>query len=45
MKKAQTSTSDAKFDVELGAQFDASLGTIDEWAALPKTTFKLTVQM
>lgn len=40
MKKAQTSTSDAKFDVELGAQFDSSLGTIDEWAALPKTTFK-----
>lgn len=39
-EKTQKSTSKAKYDVELGAQFDASLGTIAEWPALPKTTFK-----
>lgn len=39
-EKTQKSTSKAKYDVELGAQFDSSLGTIAEWPSLPKTTFK-----
>ena len=39
-EKTQKSTSKAKYDVGLEAQFDSSLGTIDEWAKLPKTTFK-----
>lgn len=39
-EKTQKSTSKAKYDVELGAQFDSSLGTIAEWPTLPKTTFK-----